>query len=169
MKKLLLIPTAAFPYLCALLAYGLVSGPFSQDPVIEVLEVACVASFGLGFMCNIIFAIISRSHEPKSLLKTALILKIIHIPTYILIFVLGLIMGLMFFMTFPFIIFLVIIDYITLFLSGMVSVFSIVKNAKNNIALSVVAVILQFVFCADIISLIVIICTAKGEEKSSVV
>ena len=74
---------------------------------------------------------------------------------------------LLFFMTFPFIHFLVFIDYVTIILSGMISVFSLIKNTGKNTFLSVIAILLQFVFCADIMSLFVLNCITKKQDRIS--
>lgn len=163
MKKLLLIPTAIFPYLfCTCLGYGFITGKLSGS-IFAVFGISCLACCAVAIVCNIIFMVLSKNQDSKSLLKTVFILKLIHIPSYIIIFILGLMMGLMFFMTFPFIAFLVLIDCITLFLSGMISVFSLIKNITKNCVPSVIALICQFFFCADIISLFVIRIISKKE------
>ncbi len=167
MKKLLLIPTAVFPYsFCACLAYGFGSGHFSGDLIITALGILCLLCFILAIICNIVFMILSRKQDSKELLKATLILKMIHIPSYILIFILGLLMGIMFFMTFPFIIFLVFIDCITLFLSGMIAVWALVKSIKQDAVISIVTLICQFFFCADIISLFVMYFIIRKRKKA---
>lgn len=166
MKKLLLIPTAIFPYLiCLCLGYGFFSGNFN-NPTISVLAIFCLVCGVLAPVGNIVFMILSRKISAESLIKTALVLKTLHILPYILIFILGVLMGTMFFMTLPFIIFLVLIDYITLFFSDMISVFALIKNAKNNTILSVFAIVCQFVFCADIISLFVLHIISKKTKPT---
>jgi len=155
MKKLLLIPTAVFPYsFCLLLACGFFVS--WSDFLFNALGILCFLCFIFGIICNIVFMILSRKEDSKDLLMIALLLKMIHITPYILIFGLGLIMGFMFFMTFPFIIFLVFIDCITLFLSGMISVFALIKNLKKNCSVSLVTMICQILFCIDIISLFIL-------------
>lgn len=156
MQKLLLIPSAIFPYtVCLWLGYGFVSGNFTNH-VMTVLEVSCLVCAVLSVLCNILFMIFSRNQSACSLRKTALLLKIIHIPSYVLIFALGFMMGLMLFMTFPFIIILVILDCITLFIGSMISVFALIKKMNSDAAVSVLAIVCQFIFCADVISLYVL-------------
>ena len=165
MRKLLLIPTGAFPYFfCIYLAYGFVEGFVGS--IFTVLGDSCLACCVVAVVCNIIFMVLSKNQDSKSLLKAVFILKLIHIPSYVLIFILGLMMGLMFFMTFPFIALLVLIDCITLFLSGMISVFSLIKNISKNRVLSLIALICQFFFCADIISLFIINILSKKELQT---
>jgi heme/copper-type cytochrome/quinol oxidase subunit 3 len=69
------------------------------------------------------------------------------------------VLGFMFFITLPLILFLVIIDLITLWLSSMISVYAYCKVLKENrnhsTSLLIVSLICQFFFCADVISLFV--------------
>ena len=165
MKKLLLIPCSVFPYfLCLWMLLGFGLGFFSGD-VMDTLGIVCIVLALLSLVCNTVFIVVSRSESAESLLKTALILKIVHIPSYVLIFIIGCIMGLMFFMTFPFILFLVFVDCLTLYFSGMISVLSLAKNLKNQRTLSIIALICQFFFCADIISLFVLRIVSKNKFK----
>ena len=79
-------------------------------------------------------------------------------------------MGLMLFMTFPFVIFLVIVDLLTLLISGMISVYAIARLSKDGVpcskSLLIVAMICQVFFCADIISLVVVVITVKNNRQN---
>lgn len=163
MKKLLLLPTALFPYTVCLMIASMFGG---GDSVFKTLGIACLVCLGLAIVCNILFMAVSRRQDARSLLKTALILKAIHIPSYAMIFVLGLGLGISIIMTFPLALFLMLMDSVTLFLSGMVSVYALVRNAKNQKVLSVVGLIGQFFFCADVISLFVLNMNAKREDRA---
>jgi hypothetical protein len=59
-----------------------------------------------------------------------------------------------------------VFDYIVLLLSSSLSVFGLVKNMKNSEALSIVALICQFFFCADVISLLVVWILSKLQKKT---
>ena len=160
MKKLLLIPTTIFPYtVCLCLGYGFIAQNFSNT-TIKIFGILSLVTLVLSLVCNLIYIFSALRNPAEELLKIAFIIKAVHIPTYILIFVLGVLMGLMFFMTFPFILLLIIIDLLTLWLSGMISVYSLAKTLKEgglcSKALLIIAMVCQFFFCADIISLFVI-------------
>ena len=164
MKKLLLIPTVIFPYLfCIFLLVGFGAG--WGDVFVNICVIVFLVCILLSVVLNIVYMVISRKQDACDLLKTSLLIKVIHIPTYALIFVIGLLMGFMFFMPYPFIIFLVFVDYITLILSSMISVFALIKSIKNNRAVSILALICQLFFCADIISLFIANCVVKKQEK----
>lgn len=160
MESLLLIPTLVFPYtVCLCVGYGFTMGDFS-DTNITVLGILALVTLVLSFICNLVYIIITRGKSFDKILNAALIIKILHIPTYLLIFALGVLMGFMFFMTFPFIIFLVFIDLITLWLSGMISVCALVKGIRDKRISSkaplIIALVCQMFFCADIISAFVV-------------
>lgn len=112
-----------------------------------------------------IFIFTTRKASFEEPLKSALLIKVIHIPTYILIFILGVIMGMMFFMTFPFIMLLLVVDLFTLCISDMVSIYSLIKGlATKNMCskvLPAIAFVCQFVWCADIISLLIVAAVNK--------
>ncbi len=166
MKKLLILPTILFPYMvCLCLGYGFVCSFF--DTTIAILAIASLVLLVASFVCNIIYFFTTKNITSAQLLKTAFLIKILHIPTYVAIYLLGLMMGLMFFMTSPFILFLVFVDLITLWLSGMISIYSLIRLLKDNSGISkallIIALICQFVFCADIISLFILRISMKNK------
>ena len=166
MKKLLfLIPTVIFPYLfCGGLLIGFGAG--WGDAFVKIWAIILVACVALSLVFNVIYMVLSRKQDAHHLVKVALIIKLLHIPTYALIFVFGLLMGFMFIMTFPFILFLVYIDCLTMVLSGMISVFALIKSFKNNRLVSILTLVCQPFFCVDIISLFIANCILKKQEKA---
>lgn len=80
MKKILLLPTMLFPYLvCLCLGYGFV-GSFA-DGVAVVLAIVALITLILAFICNLIFIFATKNKTATELLKTAFLIKAIHIPT----------------------------------------------------------------------------------------
>lgn len=159
MKKLLLLPLAIFPYSSVLGV--LLSELFTEDAAPVVFGVFTLAFALASPVCNVIFMFLSRNDDPNDLIRTALVVKLIHIPSYIAVFIFGIYAALMIFMTLPLIIMLVLFDCTVLILSGSVSVFALAKNMKNNKFLSTAALVCQFFFCADIISLLVLRVASK--------
>lgn len=153
MKKLLLVPVSFLPYIFSVAL--LFSESFSGTEQ-KILLLSFIGYVVLTFLCNLVFVILSAHEDASKLLRAAIWIKLVHIPAYICVFFIGTIMSLMIFMTLPFIIFLVFFDYTILLFSSFISVFVLIKNIKNNAVLSVIAIICQFFFCADIISLIVL-------------
>lgn len=166
MKKLLLLPAMLFPY-SFVLGFIFSEGYAGGDSAMVALAVFVGVFLILPFACNIAFIILSRKDEPYKLIQSALIVKLVHIPSYVIIFVMGLISSLMIFMTLPLIIMFILFDYMVLITSSFISVFALAKNIKNNRIPSVIALICQFFFCADVISLFVLRIVSKKQSKSS--
>lgn len=162
MKKLLLIPTAIFPYIFCIGGYLILQFGLS-DYFVAIWGCFLLICAVLAIAFNIAFIVCSRKQQPTELLKTALILKLIHIPTYVLIYILGFFMGLMFFMTFPLILFLVFVDGVTLVLSSIISVYALIKNLKNNATISILSILCQIIFCVDVIALTIVFFATKRQ------
>jgi len=167
MKNLLLIPTILFPYTVCLGFTGRFNESLSNTAIALHIAVSLITLLS-ALLCNLLFIFATKNTSTTQLLKTALIIKAIHIPAYLIIFVSGAIMGLLFFFTIPIIAFLVLIDFITLCLSGMISVYAHIKALKEkNTELSVpliISLICQAFFCADVISLLVVSITLKKSK-----
>ncbi len=161
MKKLLLLPVIIFPYLLVL---GLLLGELFPEDIAPIVFGVFVILFALATpICNIIFMIVSRNDNPLDLIRAALLVKIVHIPSYVIVFISGIVAAIMIFMTLPLILMFILFDCIVLFLSSSISVFALAKNVKNNKTLSIVALICQFFFCADIISLFILRLVSKKQ------
>ena len=164
MKKLLLIPAILFPY--SFVLGGILSDGYANvDSDLEAYILIGLL-FILPLVCNIVFIVLSRKDDPNKLISSALIIKLLHIPSYVIIFIMGLISSLMIFMTLPLILMFILFDYIVLSTSSFVSVFALAKNIKKNKILSIVALICQFFFCADVISLFVLWIISKNQRKT---
>ncbi|MGI5959688.1 MAG: hypothetical protein ACOX60_09775 [Massiliimalia sp.] len=175
MKKALLIPAMIFPYLVVLFficyfIFGNLSDQFSQIFLkqMEWVGVGILLMLAGAVLCNIIFMVSSRTADSAEILKAALLLKCIHIPTYLVLFLFGLILGMMFFITMPLILFLVFLDYITLVLSSMVSVYALARSLRDKTlgtGLFLLGLICQFLFCLDVISLLIFVLQTKNVQK----
>ena len=164
MKKLLLLPAMLFPY--SFVLGGILSDGFANvDSDLEAY-ILIGLFFILPLVCNMAFIILSRKDDPYKLISSALIVKLVHIPSYVIIFVMGLISSLMIFMTLPLILMLILFDYIVLITSSFISVFALAKNIKEKKTLSILALICQFFFCADVISLFVLWIISKNQKKT---
>ena len=165
MKKLLLIPEMLLPYAFAL---GLlISNLFENEDQAALVFGIVIAIFSVApLICNVIYVITTRKDDPHSLLFGALVVKLVHIPAFVIIFIFGLISSLMIFMTFALILMLIVFDYLLLLSSSFISVFALAKNAKSSKTLSVLALICQFIFCADVISLIIVWIVSKNQRQA---
>ncbi len=172
MKKrsiLLVIPLILLPYL-ALFTIATVFLSTELDFFRYIME-SIFDSNGLyiilAFILYCIFTVIltafcfefniSKKYEPLSFAKTVMIIKIIQIPAYLTIFVLGVLLAITI-ITLPFAIGLFWLDCLSLALSGALLISVAINSIKQGIfKLNDVLwiMILQFVFCADVISSII--------------
>ena len=165
MKKLLLLPVIIFPYILVL---GVLLGELFPEDIAPIVFGVFVILFALATpICNIIFMIVSKKDDPYKLIRMALFVKLVHIPSYVMVFLFGLVASLMIFMTFPLVLMCILFDVIVLLFSSSVSVFALVQNTKQVKALSIVALIFQFFFCADIISLFVLRLVSKKQTPKT--
>ncbi len=123
--------------LAAMLLYGIFAG---------VLSILCFVHS------------IRKEWDACSLTKTAMIVKLCHVPAYVLIFVLGVIFALSVF-TFPFALLLIFLDCVTLFLTGILSaaaVINAVRHGMFQLRELIWLLLLQFVFCADVVATMIL-------------
>ena len=164
MKKLLLIPIALLPYASLL---GVWLGKFFPEALApHVFAVLMLLVWLAAPLCNIIFMLVSRHTAPHELIRAVLIVKLVHIPAYIAVFLFALAASLMIVMTFPLIVMLGLIDCLMLFLSGMVTVYALARCIKTDGAPALAALVCQFFFCADVIGLLVFWLATRKKARS---
>ena len=164
MKKLLLLPVIIFPYLLVL---GLLLSELFPEDIAPIAFGCFVVLFALATpICNIIFMIVSQNDDSHDLIRAALLVKLVHVPSYVIVFICGVVASTMIFMTLPLIFMFILFDCIVLFLSSSISVFALAKDVKNNKILSIATLICQFFFCADIISLCVLRLVSKKQTQT---
>ena len=123
--------------------------------LIKTFVVLCVLSGVLSIIGSAVGII--RNWNALSLAKFAMIVKLIQIPAYIIIFVLGVAFVLAI-ITIPFSIVLFLFDCFVLLLTGIITTSAIANADTQNILplkKSWWAIILQFVFCADVVATII--------------
>ena len=108
---------------------------------------------------SIVFFFVSlyKKWNTISLAKTAMIMKLAQIPAYVLIFVLGAVFVITIF-TIPFSIILFLIDCLSVFITGLFVISSVIATIRNNtftLKEVIWVILLQFVFCADVISSVI--------------
>ena len=123
--------------------------------IIASLLLYCVLTCALSIVC--FFVSIYKKWNAISLAKTAMIMKLVQVPAYVLIFALSVVFFTSIF-TIPFSIGLFIIDCLSVFMSGLFVISSAIATIRNNtftLKDVIWIVLLQFVFCADVISSVV--------------
>lgn len=171
-KYLGLVLVIIFPYLIAIAPVCIFKGYFMKTifknnayNLLLTLLVIYVAAL----LCALAVFIISivKKRKPLELLHINLIIKLIHIPAYIFIFFIGLICLLTIF-TFAISFIFMIFDGMTIFLSGLIGLGGVIRSLKEKKISKKEAVIhgfLQFIFCADVISSIIIFITVSKRER----
>jgi hypothetical protein len=114
--------------------------------ILYIISLICSISV---FIKNILF-----KQSSQILLRMNMIIKLIHIPAYVIIFFIGLIfLGTIFTMGISLV--LMLLDGLAIFLSGLLGLSGIIRGViEKNLSKkdAVIHAILQFVFCVDIIS-----------------
>ena len=162
----LTIPTALLPYLGLFtLATILFStrNPFFEFimesvfhsnaiNVVATLLFCCIITTALSILCFV--TSIFKGWDALSMAKSAMIIKVIQASAYALIFVLGISLAITIF-TIPFSIGLFLLDCLTLFLTGLVTTAAVVNSVRQGVFKCkevIWVIILQLVFCADVVA-----------------
>jgi len=117
-------------------------------------------------LVNVVLTIKNRQ-QAKSLALTGMLIKLLHVPAYVCLFIIG--MGgamLVKFLPVTFAIFL--FDCVLIFFSGMImlsAVICAVKEKKLEAGQALFFGITSFIFCIDVISVILLYCNIKGKKE----
>lgn len=133
--------------------------------LIAALFLYCILTGMLSIVC--FFVSIYKKWDAISLAKTAMIMKLVQVPAYVLIFALGAVFVITIF-TIPFSIGLFVIDCLSVFMKGLFVVSSVIATIKSNtftLKEVIWVILLQFIFCADVISSIVFYIKLKRANK----
>jgi len=133
--------------------------------LIAALFLYCILTGILSIVC--FFVSIYKKWDAISLAKTAMIMKLVQVPAYVLLFALGAVFVITIF-TIPFSIGLFVIDCLSVFMTGLFVVSSVIATIKSNtftLKEVIWVILLQFIFCADVISSIVFYIKLKRANK----
>lgn len=172
-RYLCFLPAAIFPYCVLFVMYCVFSG-FLIDSLFEeqffpLLLCLCVI-WVLGlFLTALFLAVDARRKTPAlTLARINMLVKLAHIPAYVVIFILGLSMMLTLF-TMGISILLVVFDVMAIALSGLAGLVAVRRCRLQGLCSRRFAVlhgILQFVFCADVVSAIVVYRKARRAHQT---
>lgn len=127
----------------------------------------CIVTMVLSIICFVLS--IYKKWDVLSLAKTVMIIKLVHIPAYVLIFVFGILLAITIF-TIPFSIGLFLFDCLSLFLTGALMISAVINSIKQGIVKFkdiLWIMILQFVFCADVVSAIIFYVKLKKTDNAN--
>lgn len=112
----------------------------------------CLISAVLGIICFI--AVLKENLDALLLSKRIMIVKLIQIPAYVVIFVLGVLLALTIF-TYPVSFALFLLDCLTVFLTGLLVTAAAINSVRQGAFQCkhiIWIIVLQFIFCADVIA-----------------
>ena len=165
MRKLILqlSLTILFPYLIIFAIICIFSGflmesVFYSNAIVLLLFLLVVYFAALISTVVTIAANLHRRRSALEMTRINMVIKLMHIPAYIVIFFMGLLSFITIF-TAPFALFFFIFDCMTIFLTGLIGVGGIIQCVREEKVTTKSAVfhgILQFLFCVDVISAVII-------------
>lgn len=174
-----LVPTIALPYLlllslCIILfstdqsIFKFIMENIFQNNVwilLATFTVYCIIASTLSIICFILSIV--NKWDSLTLAKTSMIIKLIQVPAYIMIFIFGLIMLITIF-TIPFSLILFIFDCWILFLTSLITLSGVLNSIHENkfkFSEIIWVIILQFIFCTDVVSSIIFYKKLKNISK----
>ena len=119
--------------------------------VLIYIVIACILN------CVCFFISIAKNWNALSVAKTVMIIKLMQIPAYILIFVLGVLFLITIF-TLPFSVALFLLDILTLLMTGLLEVGAVVlavRQSRVGFKENLWIVIFQFLFCIDVVASVI--------------
>lgn len=136
--------------------------------LIAVFLIYFATSFVLAIICYIIAFV--KSPEPSGLAKTAMIIKLIQIPAYIVNFVLSVLFILTVF-TIGFAVVLIAVNCFCLLISGVLNIIAMFIAVRKGVLKTgecILYAVFQFVFCLDIVSSVLLLHKLKKIEAEQV-
>lgn len=173
-KYLLAIPLIIFPYWLLFLLYCLLTGTLMEEVFLNngyLLIAALVAGAFIAFVCTLILCVLSvaKNQGSLSVVRLNMIIKLVHVPAYIAIFVLSLAFSLTVF-GIGFVIVFILSDAFCILMSGLVGAVSTILARRQQAGLSdwIAYAILQFIYCVDVVTCVMMYCKIRKHLKSEV-
>lgn len=154
LKWLLFLPIAGFPYVLFLVLYG--HGDFWG---------ALSVTWLTGLICALVVLFVRRLWSVQALSLTAMIVKLLQIPAYVMWFLFAMVA---FLFGGPVIAFF--FDVLTIILSGLLGLAGVLRTREEGKLTTPQAVgygILQFIFCVDIVSAILVYCASRKHKEET--
>ena len=169
LKWLLLLPVAVYPYI-----YFVVIMPGLPEDIenilrwlVNTLDLNIWSFIGLTWLVGLAGALLiflSRKHwTARELALANMLIKLIHIPSYMFWFIFGIAMILFMGPVWAF-----LMDAMTIALSGLAGLAAVLRcraEGRLTTGAAVVSGILQFVFCADVFSAIWVYIKSRKEKE----
>lgn len=160
MKRIPQILLAIFPYVFIGIIFGYDNFGIDLDHAITYVSIATFITVILNIISLIIM--VKKGEALKKISFWAFLIKLIHIPFYCVVFVFGVLIGLLSIIPVPFMVFLsmgmiimlMIMDYLVLLATSIYNFVVIHKSRKLGMMpmwASVLCTIFSFIFCTDVI------------------
>lgn len=172
-RYFLLIPITLMPYVLLFLVYSVFIDHYIIDALFGIyalygLLLVLLVSVLAAFVCTLIFTVLSIKKENNSrrLAFANMLIKIIHMPAYIITFVLGILFFTTVF-TFAFSFLFVLFNLAAIFMTGLIGVAAnSVEHRNGDTGKLFVSInsILQFVYCADVVSAIMVFIRSRKQN-----
>lgn len=174
-----MIPLIIYPYawiiaLGILFVIGMINNEILEWKYFSTICNGIFIAYQVMVLITAIYGAISGATGDSTPLQEAvknLVIKCIHIPAYVLHFMMGLLGLCMSVWGIGFILFAVIVDVLTIALSGIQSIGCAVKFTRENIiskGKAVIMVIGSFIFCIDIVVALIYLIMAGKSRKSDI-
>lgn len=172
MKRfLLLIPLMIQPYILLFALYSI----FIDQSIVEyffdnnglLLLFMIFVTIVISFICTLVYMplCLSKGWSARQTAFFNMLIKLVQIPAYLAIFVLGVLFFITIF-TYAFSVFFVLFDCITIFLTGLVGLTAnlrLYKEHKCSGSFAALNSVCQFIFCIDVISAVVVYVYSRKE------
>lgn len=156
-----------FPYSMVLIVLALLWGsPYMVDFSILLIGLGILYLATLASDLGLFFWSLKKKRSAKELLGINLAVKALHVPAYVFLFLAGF-ASLITIFTAGFAVVFMILDGLTIVLSGLVGLSAVLRlRDEGKLTLSQTGLhgLLQFVFCADLASSILLYFHAKGDK-----
>ena len=173
MKRYLkVLPVILYPYAYMIWFAFLCVGSEALEKVMESEKIGAAAIiigilYQFVVLADVIYTAVTTAvnqYTAFDVAKLNLVIKAWQIPAYLLHFVLGVAGSLMSVWGIGIVLFAIVIDLITILLTGSCAIGCVIKMKKQNVLttpLAVLAAIGSFVYCVDVVVAIVLVCVAK--------
>lgn len=166
-----LLPVVFFPYsvslaLMCIFNNDLMEALFQNNALFLLFGILVL--YVIALACSAIVFIISLvlKWDALELLRVNMIIKLVHIPAYLFIFLFGL-GTLITIFTAPISLLLMLLDAMTIVLSGMIGLAGVIRGRSEKKLSTQAAVLLgflQFIFCVDVMGAILLYRKAKAAQ-----
>lgn len=178
MKKYLkMLPVILWPYAyiiwfaLMILAGNALKDVVENERIIDAAMVVMFVYWVVTFIDAIYGAVSTARNENTSLevAKMNLIIKALHIPAYIFHFILGILGCMMSIWGIGIIMFVLLVDLITIALTGINAIGCVIKMCRQNVLskkMAILAGVCSFIYCIDLVTAIALLVISKIHKQS---